>query len=260
MFCKVCDWWSFLRKEIAWKRNTKRRYMGKDARRKSRKIKSYLHRALVWVWICLPLGFPDGSVGKETTCNAGDLGDVGSIPGSGRSPGGGHTGKPRQYSCLENPMAGRNPAHRVAKSQTSLKWLSMNALSAFVLDLPGCLILYPLLISGRSQGPELGLEGWSPEGMLFLATYGLWELLVNRAGWTYVSFHSLPFHPLLLMLRVPLTSFYSLVAVQLPHPFILYRRPCWHFTWVCSPGDKILPPPEWGTWPDIFSIMRAETN
>ena len=129
--------------------------------------------------------------------------------------------------------------HRVAKSQPSLKWLSMNALPAFVLDLPGYLILYPLSISGRSQGPELGLERWSPEGMLFLATCGLWELLVNRAGWACVSFHSLPFHPLLLTLRAPLTSFCSLVAVQLPHPFILHRRPCQHLTWVCSPGGAL---------------------
>ena len=37
---------------------------------------------------------------KESTCNAGD---TGSIPGSERSPGGGH-GNPLQYSCLENPM------------------------------------------------------------------------------------------------------------------------------------------------------------
>ena len=41
--------------------------------------------------------------GKESACNAGDTGDVGSIPGSGRSPGEGN-GNPLQYSCLENPM------------------------------------------------------------------------------------------------------------------------------------------------------------
>ena len=41
-----------------------------------------------------------GSVGKESACNAGD---AGSIPGWGRSPGGGH-GNPLQYCCLENPM------------------------------------------------------------------------------------------------------------------------------------------------------------
>ena len=46
------------------------------------------------------LGFPGGSNGKESTCNAGDLG---SIPGLGRSPGEGN-GYPLQYSCLENPM------------------------------------------------------------------------------------------------------------------------------------------------------------
>ena len=45
-------------------------------------------------------GFPGGSDGKESICNAGDLG---SIPELGRSPGGGH-GTPLQYSCLENPM------------------------------------------------------------------------------------------------------------------------------------------------------------
>ena len=44
-------------------------------------------------------GFPGGSDGKESSCNAGDLG---SIPGLGRSPGEGHS-SPHQYSCLENP-------------------------------------------------------------------------------------------------------------------------------------------------------------
>ena len=44
------------------------------------------------------MGFPGGSDSKESTCNAGDLG---SIPGSGRSPGGMH-GNLLQYSCLEN--------------------------------------------------------------------------------------------------------------------------------------------------------------
>ena len=40
---------------------------------------------------------------KNPLANAGDIRDAGSIPGSGRSPGGEH-GKPLQYSCLENPM------------------------------------------------------------------------------------------------------------------------------------------------------------
>ena len=63
------------------------------------------------------MGFPGGLDGKESACNAGDLG---SIPGSGRSPGEGN-GYPLQYSCLENPMdrgAWRATVQRVAKSQT----------------------------------------------------------------------------------------------------------------------------------------------
>ena len=47
-------------------------------------------------------GFPIGSLGRESTCNAGDTGDAGSIPGWGRSPGG-RNGNPLQHSCLENP-------------------------------------------------------------------------------------------------------------------------------------------------------------
>ena len=50
------------------------------------------------------LGFPGGSDVKESTCNAGDLD---SIPGSGKSPGGG-LGNPLQYSCLENPHGRRS--------------------------------------------------------------------------------------------------------------------------------------------------------
>ena len=49
------------------------------------------------------MGFPHGSVGKESACNVGDTGDMGSIPGSEKSPGGGN-GNPLQYSCPKNPM------------------------------------------------------------------------------------------------------------------------------------------------------------
>ena len=59
--------------------------------------------------------FPCGSAGKETTCNVGDLG---SIPGLGRSPGGGK-GYPLQYSGLENSMG--CIVHGVAKSRTQLR-------------------------------------------------------------------------------------------------------------------------------------------
>ena len=65
-------------------------------------------------------------MGKESACNAGDIGDVGLIPGLGRAPGEGN-GNPLQYSCLENPMDRgdwRATVQRVAKSQT---WLSTQA-------------------------------------------------------------------------------------------------------------------------------------
>ena len=50
---------------------------------------------------------PRSLSGKESACNAGDTGDVGLIPGLGRSPGGGN-GNPLQYSCLENPHGQRS--------------------------------------------------------------------------------------------------------------------------------------------------------
>ena len=60
--------------------------------------------------------------------NAGNIRDTGSIPGSGRSPGGGH-GNPLQYSFLDNPKdrgAWWAPVYRVARSWTRLEWLSMH--------------------------------------------------------------------------------------------------------------------------------------
>ena len=50
------------------------------------------------------MGFPGGSEGKESACNAGDLD---SVPGLRRTPGGGH-GNPLQYSCLEYPHGQRS--------------------------------------------------------------------------------------------------------------------------------------------------------
>ena len=69
-------------------------------------------KAGLWLW--LPWWWDS----KETTCN---MGDLGSVPGWGRSPGGGH-GNPLQYSCMENPMdRGALWAHGAAKSRTQLR-------------------------------------------------------------------------------------------------------------------------------------------
>ena len=61
-------------------------------------------------------------MGKESACNAGDTGDVGSILGSGKSPGEGNS-NPHQYSCLDNLMdsgAWWATVYRVAQSQPQL--------------------------------------------------------------------------------------------------------------------------------------------
>ena len=74
-------------------------------------------------------GFPSGSASKESSCNGGDLG---SIPGSGRSPGEGN-GNPFQYSCPGNPMdrkAWRASVHGVAE----LGYDSMDALRLHLMN------------------------------------------------------------------------------------------------------------------------------
>ena len=79
----------------------------------------------------LLLGFPGGSVGKESACNARDLG---SIPGLGRSPEEGN-GYPLQHSGLENSIDGgawQATVHGVAKSQTWLRLLSLTAINSAV--------------------------------------------------------------------------------------------------------------------------------
>ena len=71
------------------------------------------------------MGFPGGASVKNPLANAGDPGDLSSIPGLGKSPGGRH-GNPLLYSCLEKPMdrgAWQAIVHKVTKSQTRLKQL-----------------------------------------------------------------------------------------------------------------------------------------
>ena len=88
-----------------------------------RAFSDHLFPVTIWVLVMSTgWGFPGGLVGQEPTCSAGETGDVGLIPGWGRSPGEGH-GNPLQYSCLDNPM-GRGAwwatVHGVT-SQTQLK-------------------------------------------------------------------------------------------------------------------------------------------
>ena len=78
------------------------------------------------------LGFPGGS---EVKASASNVGNLGSIPGSGRCPGEGN-GNPLQYSCLENPLDGGAwlaTVHGVAKSRTRLSDFTFIP----ILDFPG---------------------------------------------------------------------------------------------------------------------------
>ena len=70
------------------------------------RIKEFYTKAIIMGIHKALMVFSGGSDSKESTCNAGDLD---SIPGLGRSPGGGH-GNPLQYSCLENPHGQRSLA------------------------------------------------------------------------------------------------------------------------------------------------------
>ena len=78
----------------------------------------YESTAITWA----NLGFPSGSAVKNLPANAGDSGDLGSVPGLVRSPGE-ENGNPPQYSCLGNPVDGgawQATVHRVAKNQTQV--------------------------------------------------------------------------------------------------------------------------------------------
>ena len=80
-------------------------------------------RILLWTTV----GLPQQLSGKEITCSAGATQDLGSIPGSERSPRGGNS-NPLQYPCLENPLdsgAWGTTVHRGAKRWTQLKQLSI---------------------------------------------------------------------------------------------------------------------------------------
>ena len=92
--------------------------------------------------------------------SAGDVRDGGSIPGLGRSPGGGH-GNPIQYSCLENPTNRRpwqTTVHRVTKSRTQLKRLSTHAQVARVFLEAQTVKNLPVM--QKTQIQSLGLNNW----------------------------------------------------------------------------------------------------
>ena len=116
---------------------------------------------------------------KEASCSVGELG---SVPGSGRFPGGEH-GNPLQYFCLENPLdkgAWRAIVQGVTKSQTWLKWLSMHACTSGTHPVQGCGSLVQTLLT------LLGSQGSTPS--VFCIFIGLFRV------------HSPWIHPFLIVL------------------------------------------------------------
>ena len=92
-------------------------------------------------------GFPGGSDGKESTCNAGDLG---SIPGMGGSPGEGK-GSPLQYSGLENSMD--CTVHGVVKSRTRLSDFPFESFQSTLINYIKVKILCPNFLSETKVNP-----------------------------------------------------------------------------------------------------------
>ena len=129
-------------------------------------------------WHCLSLGFPGGSEGKASACNARDLD---SIPGSGRSPAE-RNGNPLQDSCLENPMdrgAWWATVHGVAKSRTRLS----NFTYYFFLNFPGGSEGKASACNAGDLGSIPG-SGRSPgEGSGNLLQYSCLENPMDREAW-----------------------------------------------------------------------------
>ena len=103
-----------------------------------------------------------------------DAWDTGSIPGSERSPGGGHD-NPLQYSCLENPMergAWHATVHRAAKNQSQLKQLSTSraVLGVHISPMPqylGMLVYMPLSNMGTDRRTKTRLQMPSHSHLFF---------------------------------------------------------------------------------------------
>ena len=103
-----------------------RQHHGKSSFRLKQLEKELSLNTSLWSRVWLHLSFPDGSVGKESTYDAGSTEDMSFVPGSGRSPGGGND-NPLHYSCLKNSMdrgVWWSRVHGIAKSDmTEHNWL-----------------------------------------------------------------------------------------------------------------------------------------
>ena len=131
------------------------------------------------------MSFSGGSTGKESTCNAGDAGDSGLIPGSRRSPAGGH-GNALQYSGLENPMDRGDwwvRVYGVTKSQAGLKCSThMHVLDVF----PLILLKYVYILKEQflHKGNVCLVLKWIFYGIILCAVVSLF-LYSSSYEWLY---------------------------------------------------------------------------
>ena len=130
---------------------------------------------------------------KNLPANAGDIRDGGSVPGSGRSPGGGH-GNPLQYSCLEN-LTDRGAwwaaVYGVAQSRTRLKRLSSSSSSLLRRASQVVLVVKdpPInvgVVRGMGSIPRSGRSPGGGHGNLF--QYSRLENPMDRGAW-WVAVH-----------------------------------------------------------------------
>ena len=108
----------------------------------------------MYATLLLVVGFLGGSHGKESACN---MGDLGSIPRLGRSPGGGH-GNPLQYSCLENPHGQRSQVGYSPQGRKELDTTERLSTSTFLAVARG-------LSSGSAGLSSCGGRAQLPGGM-----------------------------------------------------------------------------------------------
>ena len=171
------------------------------------------------------MGFPGGSDSKESACKVGDLG---SLPGVGRSPGGGH-GDPLRYSCLENPhgqrsLVGYSPLGCKELGTTERLKLSPSPSPSSVSH-PSIqyIMLAPFFFFPQKGMSRHGVKGWE-EGCHYRSvgwnTYQLGQVCEYepQAQWICSLFHGSQLHPRHLPTQIQSRSerLYTLLWVDQP--------------------------------------------